>query len=460
MLQVTCPFDGELLKELPQHEASQAEKMLDTANQLLADQSQWLEHHQRIEILKNLAKLVQAEFDDFAMLIASEGGKPLIDAKVEVARAIDGIELAAKAISKTFTGEEIPMAMTVATVGRKAHTIIEPIGVVLALSAFNHPLNLIVHQVIPAVAVGCPVIVKPASATPLCCIRVCELLKEAGLPDGWCQYILCSNQVAEQLSTSPRINFMTFIGSARVGWYLKSKLAPGVRSAFEHGGVAPVIVHETADIDAMIPALAKGGFYHAGQVCVSVQRVYVPRASAEQVATKLAEAAKKLKVGDARLPDTEVGPLINHGEVERVDEWVNEAIAAGAKAFCGADKITESTYAPTVLLDPPEDVTISMNEVFGPVVCIYSYDDVADAVKRANGLDVAFQSAVFGKDLDAVYEIARHLDASAVMINDHTAFRADWMPFAGRRASGYGIGGIGYTMHDMVQHKMIVHKYL
>ena len=458
MITVTCPFDNTLIRELPEQTWEDAQQMLDAANTLFRDRSTWLEHYQRIGILKKLVELVEREADEFAMLIATEGGKPLIDAKVEVARAIDGIQLAAKEMAHIFKGEEIPMGMTPATQGRQAHTHYEPIGVVVALSAFNHPLNLIVHQVIPAVAVGCPVIVKPASATPLCCLRMCELLAKAGLPENWCQPIICDNSTAEKLATSDRIHFLTFIGSGKVGWMLKSKLAPGVRCALEHGGVAPVIVDESVDMELMIPALAKGGFYHAGQVCVSVQRVYAPQKNANEVAQKLAEAAEELIVGDARLADTEVGPLINTKEVNRVEEWVNEAVEQGAEVICGGRKLSDTTYAPTVLLNPPKSATISQKEIFGPVVCVYAFENVDAAIEEANGLDVAFQASVFTENMDFASEVASRLDASAVMINDHTAFRADWMPFAGRRASGYGIGGIGHTMHDMVQHKMIVRR--
>lgn len=456
MLKVTCPFDQSLLKEIPVQSWGDAQVMLSEAQSLFQNRDGWLSAHERIDILNRLKRLVQENADAFAVLISSEGGKPLMDARVEVIRAIDGIGLAIKELPHICRGEEIPMGLTAATEGRKAHTHYDPIGVVLALSAFNHPLNLIIHQVIPAIAVGCPVIVKPASATPLCCLWLCELLAEAGLPEGWCQPIICDNQTAENLATSNKIQFLTFIGSGRIGWMLKSKLAPGTRCALEHGGVAPVIVEKSANIDKMIPALAKGGFYHAGQVCVSVQRVFVPSALADSVARRLAKVAQALKVGDARLDDVEVGPLIKPQEVDRVHAWVQDAISRGATKVCGGEKLSNTLYQPTVLLNPPIEADVSQKEIFGPVVCIYAYDDVQEAIKQANGLDVAFQAAVFTEDLQAAQVISDQLDASAVMINDHTAFRADWMPFAGRRASGYGIGGIGYTMHDMVQHKMMV----
>ena len=420
--------------------------MLQTALKLHRDRDGWLEHFQRIAILKRLAGLVEAEAEDFARLIALEGGKPLIDARVEVARAIDGILLAVQELSRVMRGEEIPMGLTAASRGRIAFTTYEPIGVVVALSAFNHPLNLIVHQVVPAIAVGCPVIVKPASATPLNCLRLCELIEKAGLPKGWCQPIVCDNTVAEQLVTDSRINFFSFIGSAAVGWRLRSRLAPGVRCALEHGGVAPVIVDETASLDKVVPSLLKGGFYHAGQVCVSVQRIYAQETVARDLARSLAIGAERLVVGAATSPETEVGPLIFPAEVDRVHEWVTEAVTGGAKLLTGGNKISDTLYKPTVLFNPPADCHVSREEVFGPVICVYAYRDRQDAIDRANSLDAAFQAAIFTNDLNTAF------------VNDHTAFRVDWMPFGGRRVSGYGIGGIGYTMNDMIQPKMAVIK--
>lgn len=310
MLEVLSPFDQSLVKTIPMQSEADAEKMLNTAESLFKKRDGWLSHHQRMQILSRLAEKVEEEAEEFAMLIAQEGGKPLMDARVEVTRAIDGIRLAIKELAGVLAGEEIPMGLTPATEFRTAFTTKEPIGVVVAVSAFNHPLNLIVHQVIPAVAVGCPVIVKPALTTPLCCLRLCELLNESGLPEGWCQSIVCGNEVAEKLVTNDQINFFTFIGSSKVGWMLSKKLAPGVRYALEHGGAAPVIVDETVNPGEVIPPLVKGGFYHAGQVCVSVQRVFAHHSIVRQLAEQMAEAASKLVVGDPADAATEVGPLI------------------------------------------------------------------------------------------------------------------------------------------------------
>ena len=235
---------------------------------------------------------------------------------------------------------------------------------------------------------------------------------------------------------------------------LRSRLSPGTRCALEHGGAAPVIVSADADVDAALPLLAKGGFYHAGQVCVSVQRVFVDERIARELAQRLADMAKRLKVGDPTLPETEVGPLIREGEVRRVDEWVREAVNGGAELLCGGEALFARCYAPTVLFDPPADSRVSTQEVFGPVVCVYPFDRIDRAIGLANELPYAFQASVFSRDLDTALRASRRLDASAVMINEHTAFRVDWMPFAGLRESGLGVGGIPYTMNDMQVQKM------
>lgn len=456
LLMVNSPFNGAVIDTLQMHDLDDANAMLAAASALFKNRQAWLAHHERATILKKLALLVEAEAEQFAMLIAKEGGKPINDARVEVARAIDGIQLAVKELSHIMRGEEIPMGHTAASVGRTAYTSYEPIGVVVAVSAFNHPLNLIVHQVVPAIAVGCPVIIKPSHSTPLNCQRFVALVHQAGLPASWCQICVCDNTVAEALVTSPLISFFSFIGSAKVGWWLKSKLAPGVRCALEHGGVAPAIVDKTADLTKTVPSLLKGGFYHAGQVCVSTQRVFVHASLIDTVAKQLVDGANQLIVGDPTENNTAIGPLILPREVNRVDAWVQEAVTAGATLLAGGKKLSETTYAPTILLNPPMHTKVSTMEIFGPVICLYDYTALEEAISIANSLDFAFQAAVYTRDLQVANQCIQYLDASAVMINDHTAFRVDWMPFAGRKHSGYGIGGIGYTMHDMVQHKMVV----
>ena len=455
-LEVFAPFDRSTIATAKAADSQAVDKALETASRLFRDRDAWLKPYQRIEILDKAAAIMTKRADELAVEAAREGGKPLIDSKVEVARAIDGVKNCIEVL-RTEGGVEIPMNLNPASAGRVAFTRKHPIGVVVAISAFNHPLNLIVHQVGPAVATGCPVIVKPAEDTPLSCFRFVNILREAGLPEEWCQALIVKDlNLATQLVTDPRVAFFSFIGSARVGWMLRSKLAPGTRCALEHGGAAPVIVAADADLDDVLPLLAKGGFYHAGQVCVSVQRIFVHESVAKELGNRLAYAAKGLKIGDPTHGDTEVGPLIRPAEVNRVEEWVNQAVDAGANLLTGGHKISDTCYECTVLLNPPADAKVSQLEVFGPVICVYTYSDIDHAIAQANSIPYAFQAAVCTRDIDTALRASTRLDASAVMINDHSAFRVDWMPFAGIKQSGLAVGGIPYTMHDMQIEKITV----
>ena len=456
MLQVVQAFDRAPITEIETDGEAALEAKLQAAERVFRDRDHWLKPYERIAVLRRLAGLLEARRDHFAMQIAREGGKPLADAIVETNRAIDGVHNAADEL-RNFAGREIPMGLSVAAANRWAFTTREPIGIVAAISAFNHPLNLIVHQVAPAIAVGCPVIIKPAGTTPLSCRDFVALVQEAGLPEGWCQtFVPESTELAEKLATDRRIGFLSFIGSAKVGWYLHSKLAHGARSALEHGGAAPAIVDRSADLGKIIEPIVKGGYYHAGQVCVSTQRIFVHDDIADSFTQALVARVAKLRVGDPTLADTEVGPLIHPREADRIAAWIGEAVSGGARLAIGGGRISQTMLEPTVLLDPSPEAKVSQLEVFGPVVCVYRYAKLDEAIARANSLPVAFQASVFAQDIDIAMRAANRLDASAVMINDPTAFRTDWMPFAGRRESGYGIGGIPYTMREMAQEKMIL----
>ncbi|WP_293001848.1 aldehyde dehydrogenase family protein [Nevskia sp.] len=453
---VEAPFDRAPIATVQTADATCVQQALIVASTLYKHRDAWIPLAERLAILDRAGAIMKSRAEELAVEAAREGGKPLIDSRVEVARAIDSLKICVETM-RVDQGDVIPMRTSASSAGRIAFTQVEPIGVVVAISAFNHPLNLIAHQVGPAIAAGCPVIVKPARSTPLSCFRFVAILREAGLPASWCQALVPdSNALATTLATDPRVAFLSFIGSAAVGWKLKSQLAPGARCALEHGGVAPVIVAADADLDTAVPLIAKGGYYHAGQVCVSVQRVFVARAIVDDFVARLAAAAQKMVIGDPTLPATEIGPMISPAEATRVVQWIDEAVAAGARRVCGGKAIGTTMVESTLLVDPPADAKVSTHEVFGPVVCVYTFDHVDEAINRANSLPFAFQAAVFTKNLDTALRAYRRLDASAVMVNDHTAFRVDWMPFAGLKQSGYNVGGIPHTIHDLQIRKMMV----
>lgn len=455
-LAVYAPYDNSLIAEVPIIDKAGAEIALQNAWQLFRQRDAWLSVPQRLAIFSKAIHLMHRESEELALTAAREGGKPLVDSQVEVARAIEGLRICIDTL-RTDAGEVVPMGINAASQNRLAMTQREPIGVVLAVSAFNHPLNLIVHQVAPAIAAGCPVIIKPAESTPLSCLNFVRILQKAGLPPEWCQVAITEDhELVGDMVSDRRVGFFSFIGNAKVGWMLRQKLAPGARCALEHGGAAPVIVAADADLDNATPLLAKAAFYHAGQVCVSVQRVFAHHSIARDLAERLAKAGAAMSVGDPTSAKTDVGPMIRQRDQQRVHAWVQNAIKQGAECLGGGELVGETCYAPTVLYNPPADAEVSQLEIFGPVVCVYPYDDLDAAIAQANSLPYAFQAAVFARDINTAMRAYQRLDASAVMVNDHTAFRVDWMPFAGLRESGLGVGGIPHTMRDMQIDKMLV----
>lgn len=456
-LKVVSPYSGEILESLPMEGQVELETKLSKSYALFTDSKNHIPAFKRIEILKRCVTLMKARFDDLVHIATAEGGKPHKDTVIEVKRAINGVELAIQEIAQ-LKGEQIPMDLTESSVGRIAFTTREPIGVVVSISAFNHPLNLIVHQTVTAFAAGCPVIVKPALETPLTCLAFLQLLYEAGLPNEWCQTLICEDHIAEMLATDSRVGYLSFIGSSKVGWYLRSKLSAGTRCALEHGGIAPVIVEADADISKVIPSILKGGFYHSGQVCVSVQRVFVHDSVCDQMLEGLVRGAQELKVGDPLDPETDLGPLIRPAEVTRIKQWVDEAVSEGARLVTGGKELTNNCFEPTILFHPSVSSKVSTLEIFGPVICVYPYADVDDAIRQANASDMHFQAAVFTNSINNAMSIVKELNAAAVMVNDHTAFRVDWMPFGGRDSSGLGVGGIHYSIHEMTREKLIVLK--
>ncbi|MDH3609889.1 MAG: aldehyde dehydrogenase family protein, partial [Gammaproteobacteria bacterium] len=390
VIEVLAPFDRSIIAEVETANADHIDQAMNVAYSLYRDIDSWLPLYKRIEILEKTAQIMVQEKERLAIEAAQEGGKPLVDSNVEVTRAIDGIHLCIETL-KTDQGEIIPTGMSPSSANRIAITQKEPIGVVVAVSAFNHPLNLIVHQVAAAVAAGCPVIVKPAEDTPLSCLNFVNILWQAGLPTEWCQAVIPESiAVAEKLVTDERVGFFTFIGSAKVGWMLRSKLAPGVRCALEHGGAAPVIMAEDTNVVTAVQKLGKGGFYHAGQVCVSVQRVFAHKSLADSFIEQLASYAKQQRIGDPTLEATDVGPLIRPAEVERISSWVSEAKNEGAQCVTGGNSISETCYECTVLAKPSLESKVSTAEIFGPVVCVYEYDDLDWAIQQANALPFSF----------------------------------------------------------------------
>lgn len=456
---VRSPNDGKVLTQAQQVTEKDIEFIL-AGTKVAQKKIEKLKPFERFKILKDVVADLKSKEDFLAWIIASEGGKPLKDAKAEASRAIATLELCAEETMR-LEGEVVPMERTAAGKDHLAFTIKAPIGPVLAISAFNHPLNLIAHQVGTAIATGNSVVLKPSSSTPISAHFLHESFMKAGLPEEGLRVVYGSVELMEKLVASSEFNFVSFIGSAKVGWEMRKKIAAGTRIAMEHGGQAAAIVREDADLKAAIPALIKGAYYHAGQVCISTQRIFVHEKIFNSFVEDFKKSAEALVVGPATDEKTDIGPLIKPAEVERIQKWITEAEKAGAKIILG-NKVSgnEKQYlSATILTQVPRETILMRDEVFGPVVCINSYKDEEELLEYLNSNPYIFESALFTKDLTRAMQIAQTISTMTFVINNHTAFRVDQMPFGGHKLSGHGMGGVKYAMEELTRMKQIIINY-
>ena len=413
--------------------------------------------HERAAILdRAVAKLSEpARSEAFARTIAEEAAKPIRTARLEAARAVDTFRFAA-ATARTLTGETIPIDAVPAGEGRLAFVLRVPVGVVAAISPFNFPLNLVAHKVAPAIAAGCPVVLKPASATPLSALALASLLlDECGLPPGWLNVVTCSGATAEHLVTHPEVALITFTGSPPVGWGIVAK-APRAKVGLELGNNAPVIIEPDGRIAEAVAKIRVAGFAHAGQSCISVQRVYAHRSIAAEVEAQLATAVASLVVGDPLDDSTDVSALIDSGETERVRTAIDAAVAEGARVVTGGDLTASGVLRPTVLADVRPDMDVCRTEIFGPVVCLQAYDSYAEALALANDTRYGLQAAVFTSDLGKALQAARTLEFGGVLVNEVPTWRADHMPYGGVRDSGNTREGPSYAAREMTEARLVV----
>lgn len=456
--EIYSPNDGKLLCKVQQGTGEDIQNILSHTKNIQKTISSLLPF-ERSEILKKTAQNLQEIQDQLAFVIASEGGKPLKDAKVEVQRAIGTLELCAEETLR-LSGETIPMERSSSGKDHISFTMRDPIGPVLAISAFNHPLNLIAHQVGCALAAGCCVVLKPAPATPMSAHFLEEALRKAGLPSGGLRVVLAEIPLVEKLVSSPVFDYVSFIGSAKVGWNLRKILAPGTRLALEHGGQAPALIREDADIDQAVKTLTRGAFYHAGQVCISTQIIYVHESLFKNFLHKFKESALNLKVGSATDIETDVGPLIRTSEVTRLQSWIEEAINQGASCELG-NKISgnlKQYLSPTILSNVPSHSKLMTEEAFGPVVCVNSFTDENKVLDDINSSEYLFEASLFTKNISRALQIAKKISTMTFVINNHTAFRVDQMPFGGHKKSGLGMGGVKYSIEEMTRLKQVIIK--
>ena len=409
----------------------------------------------RAEILDTAAVRLAERAEEFAQRMAGEAAKPITTARGEVARAVDTFRFSA-AVARTLTGETIPMDASSAGVHKLGFVLRVPIGVVGAISPFNFPVNLVVHKIGPAIAAGCPVVLKPASATPLSALALASMLvEECGLPDGWLNVVTIKGSTADHLVEHPDVAMITFTGSPPVGWGIRAKV-PHKRVGLELGNNAPVIVEPSADWEAAVDKITVAATSFAGQSCISVQRLFVHRSIAEGVVARLGEAFGKLVVGDPTDDATAVSALIDDGETTRVKSWIDDAVGEGASVVVGGTVGSDGVLVPTVLADVTPDMEVCRNEVFGPLVGVQVYDDVADALRLANDTRYGLQAGIFTADLDTALLAARTLDFGGVTVNEVPTWRADQMPYGGLRDSGNTREGPAYAAREMTEERLVV----
>ena len=450
--EVKSPYDGSVVAELGTPTDADVEEAAETAARTF-EGSRHLPLHVRADALDHISRRLAETLDENAKLIAREGGKPLKWSKVEATRAISTFRWASEVIR--HGDDEIMRLDTEASLGSRVGIVRRfPVGPVLGITPFNFPLNLVAHKVAPAIGVGAPIVIKPASATPLGALRLAELAMETDLPKGMVQVLPVSSKVADGMARDARYKKISFTGSAEIGWYLKG-LDPRKRVTLELGGNAGVIVHSDADLDLAAKRIAFGGYYQAGQSCISVQRVLVQSEVYEDFAARLVKEVEGLKVGDPLDPTVDVGPVIDAGNVERIDEWVREAVSEGAEILTGG-KAESPFYHPTLISHVRPEMKVCREEIFGPVVTIMPYQTFEEAIGLVNDSRYGLQAGVFTNDLNRAFQAHRELEVGGIIINDQSAFRSDQMPYGGSKDSGFGREGLRYAMEEMTEPRIMV----
>ena len=410
--------------------------------------------HKRHTILTHIANRVRKRSEEFAQIMCIEAGKPIKDARAEVSRAIDTFRIAAEE-SVRINGEQLPLGISQRAEGYEGYVKRVPIGPCSFITPFNFPLNLVAHKVAPAIAMGCPFVLKPAPQAPISAILLAEILAETVLPQGAFSVIPCELDDAAPLVEDDRIKLLSFTGSSAVGWSLKSK-AGKKKVVLELGGNAACIVDRDADLEYAVPRIIFGAFYQSGQSCISVQRLIVHESIIECVKARLTDEARKLKMGDPKDETTFLGPLISEKDAQRVDDWVREAASGGAKVLCGGKRVGRFFYEATILENVPKTSNLSCEEVFGPVMTIEPFDTFEYACAIANDSRYGLQTGVFTPDLAHAHYAWNELEVGGVIINDVPSMRIDSMPYGGVKDSGLGREGVRYAMHEMSELRLMV----
>jgi len=451
--EVKSPYDGTVVGRVAEGDAALVDRAAKAAQE--AFESADFPQHERAAVLDRAAELVGERVEDLALAIAAEAGKPLKTARVEAARTVDTLTFSATEARK-LTGGTVPMEASPAGAGKLGVMLRIPYGVVGAISPFNFPLNLVAHKLGPAIAAGNAIVLKPAGQTPISALKLAGILVEAGLPQGWLSVIPGpGREVGNAIVEHELTRALTFTGSAGVGWGIRSRV-PHKKVNLELGSNAPLIVHADGDWETAADKAKLHAFSHAGQSCISIQRVLVHEDIADAFTERFVANAEALQVGDPLDPETDVGPLISSGDRDRVKEWVEEAVAAGADLLTGGDLVDEGRcLAPTLLGSPPREAKVWCEEIFGPVATIDRYADFGEALRMANDSKFGLQAGVFTRDVGRGLEAASTLEFGGVLINEVPTFRADQMPYGGVKDSGNTREGPAFAVQELTEERFI-----
>ncbi|MHB8469528.1 MAG: aldehyde dehydrogenase family protein [Gaiellaceae bacterium] len=448
--EVRSPYSGEVVGRVARGSGAEARRAVDAAARALENP---LPAHKRAEILVKVAGLIGRRHEEVARTICEEAGKPIKTARVEASRAMSTYTFAAVEARK-LAGQMVPLESAQAGEGKLGFTLRKPIGVVGAISPFNFPSNLVAHKLAPALAAGCPVVLKPAGQTPLSALLLAELEQEAGLPAGWLNVVVGpASQIGDVLVEDERVKLITFTGSGAVGWGLQER-APRKRVKLELGNSTPVIVAADADVEGAAAKLATNAFAFAGQSCISVQRIYVERSAYERFLAAFVPKVEALKLGDPADEETDVGPVIDVDARERIAAWIAAAVGAGARVLTGGEE--NGLLRPTALAEVADDQKVSCEEVFGPVVVVNPVDSIAEAIERANGTRFGLQAGVFTASIETALDAADTLEFGGVVINEAPTFRSDQMPYGGVKDSGNTKEGPAWAVREMTEERLVV----
>jgi acyl-CoA reductase-like NAD-dependent aldehyde dehydrogenase len=449
--EVRSPYDGAVLAVVPSAGPPEVERAVASAR--AAYERGDFRRPERIAVLEATARALSERLEEMARLIAGEAAKPLKTARIEAARAVDTFAWAA-AEARTMTGEQVPMDAVAAGQSKLAVALRVPVGVVGAISPFNFPLNLVAHKLAPAIAAGCPVVLKPATQTPLSALRLAELLVHCGMPRGWLHVVTGGGStVGEALVGHPDVAYVSFTGSSEVGWAMVGK-NPKAKVRLELGSNSPLVLDAGADVARAASKVAVAGFSHAGQSCISTQRIYVHDEVYDEFVAALVPAVDALRVGDPMEEATDVSALISEDDRDRVLSWIAEATAAGAAVLCGGT-VENGCLRPTVLAGVTPDMKVSCAEVFGPVVTLTRIADFAEGLRLANDSTYGLQAGVFTPSLAHALDAARTLRFGGVLINDVPTFRADLQPYGGVKDSGNTREGPKYAIEEMTELRLV-----